>query len=195
MPTDTALMTTDDLLAMPDDGIERWLVDGELRERHPDVKGERPMTIRNRHHSRTTMLVGHVLLEWVERQSEPRGQVVGGEAGVRLVQDPDTTVGVDVAYITAEVAARQTEEVTIIDGVPTLVAEILSPNDTQEDIHEKIDKYLQAGVALVWILDPADHTVRVYRPDARPQLFNDEQELAAEPHLAGFRVPVARLFG
>jgi Uma2 family endonuclease len=47
----------------------------------------------------------------------------------------------------------------------------------------------------VWVVNPADRTVRVYRPDVRPQLFNDEQELAGEPHLPGFRTPVARLFG
>jgi Uma2 family endonuclease len=76
-----------------------------------------------------------------------------------------------------------------------LAVEILSPTDTQEEIHEKIDEYLAAGVALVWVIDPADRTVRVYRPDARPQLFNDEQELTGEPHLPGFRAPVARLFG
>jgi Uma2 family endonuclease len=187
MATANTLMTTDELLALPDDGMERWLVDGELRER--------PMTRRNRFHTYVESRLSQMLWDWVDRQPEPRGQVHAGEAGVRLLRDPDTTYGVDVAYISAEVAARQTDDVTIIDGVPTLVAEILSPTDTQEDIHEKINKYLQAGVPLVWIIDPADRTVRIYRPDAGPQLFNKAQELTGEPHLPGFRVAVARLFG
>ena len=42
--------------------------------------------------------------------------------------------------------------------------------------------------------DPHDRTVTVYRPGARPETFNDAQELTAEPHLPGFRVEVARLF-
>ena len=44
--------------------------------------------------------------------------------------DPDTTVGIDVTYISAEVMVRQTEDSTLVDGVPTLVVEILSPSDT-----------------------------------------------------------------
>jgi hypothetical protein len=36
--------------------------------------------------------------------------------------------------------------------------------------------------------------VMVHRPDAEPELFNIRQELSGEPHLPGFRVPVARLF-
>jgi Uma2 family endonuclease len=191
----TTLMTTEELLALPDDGVERWLIRGELREKAPTVPGERPMTVRNRFHSRVMMLVGHLLLGWLERQPEPRGQVFGGEAGVRLRRTPDSTVGVDVVYVAADVVARQTDDTTLIDGPPVLAVEILSPTDTQEEIHEKIDEYLAAGVALVWVIDPADRTVRVYRPDARPQLFNDEQELTGEPHLPGFRAPVARLFG
>jgi hypothetical protein len=36
--------------------------------------------------------------------------------------------------------------------------------------------------------------VTVYRPGTEPELFNVRQELSGEPHLPGFRVPVARLF-
>src|SRR2546423_1455402 len=170
------LMTTEELLALPDDGVERWLIRGELREKHPPPEGP-PMTVRNRFHSRVMMLVGHLLLSWLERQPEPRGQVLGGEAGVRLQRTPDSTVGVDVVYVSAEVVARQTDDTTLIDGVPILAVEILSPSDTVEEIDEKVDSYLAAGVALVWVIDPHDRTVTVYRPDVRPQLFNEEQEL------------------
>jgi Uma2 family endonuclease len=60
--------------------------------------------------------------------------------------------------------------------------------------NEKIDGYLAAGVLLVWVIDPHRRTVAVYRPGAEPELVNVRQELAAEPHLPGFRVPAARLF-
>jgi Uma2 family endonuclease len=63
-----------------------------------------------------------------------------------------------------------------------------------EDIHEKIDALLAAGVQLVWIIDPHDRTVRVYRPGSEPVLFNIRQQLTAEPALPGFNVPVALLF-
>jgi Uma2 family endonuclease len=131
---------------------------------------------------------------WLDEQPALRGQVLTGDAGVRLQRDPDTTFGVDVAYVSAEVIARQTADSTIIDGIPILAVEILSPNDTIENINEKIDAYLAAQVSIVWIIDPYRRTVTVHRPGTEPELFNVRNELSAEPHLPGFRVPVARLF-
>ena len=61
MATASTLMTTEELLALPDDGVERWLIRGELREKHPPPEGP-PMTVRNRFHSRVMMLVRHLLL-------------------------------------------------------------------------------------------------------------------------------------
>jgi Uma2 family endonuclease len=179
-------MTTEELLALPDDGIERWLIDGQLREGS--------MTVRNRWHSRIMARVAKVLGVWLDRQPQPRGAVLCSEAGCRLRRDPDTTVGIDVAYVAADVATRNSDDTTLIDGVSLLVVEILSPNDTQEQIHEKIEGYLQAGVALVWVIDPYDRTVRIYRQGTETDLVNVRQELSAEPHLPGFRVAVADLF-
>lgn len=183
---ETTLLTTEQLLALPDDGVERWLIRGQLREK--------PMTYRNRWHSRTMVRVGHLLEVWREKQPEPRGAVLGGEAGVRLRRDPDTIVGIDVIYISAELAARQSDEISVIDGVPVLAVEILSPSNTVEEIDEKIEQYLEAGVALVWILDPRHRTVTIYRPDREPELVNAKQELSGDTYLPGFQVPVADLF-
>ncbi len=152
------------------------------------------MTVRNRWHSRIMVRVSHLLESWLERQPEPRGSVLGCEAGVRLRRNPDSTVGIDVVYVSAEVAAHQPDDTTLIDGVPVLAVEILSPNDTQEDIDEKIDEYLQAGVALVWVIDPHHRTVEIFRPGEEPEMVNVRQDLSAEPHLPGFRIPVAQLF-
>jgi Uma2 family endonuclease len=179
-------MTTEELLALPQDGVERWLIHGQLREK--------PMTVRNRWHSRIMARVTYFLVAWLGQQPEPRGAVLCGEAGCRLRRDPDTTVGIDVVYISPELAANESDETSLIDGVPVLVVEILSPSDTQEEVNEKTDGYLQAGVALVWVVDAHDRTVTIYRPGQEPELVNARQELTGEPHLSGFRVPVAHLF-
>lgn len=181
------LMTTEELLVLPDDGTERWLIRGRLREK--------PMTVRNRHHSRIAMRIGQLIGDWIDRQPAPRGEVFGVEVGCRLTRNPDTTVGIDVAYLAPELAARETDDTTLIDGPPTLAVEVLSPTDTQEDIHEKINVYLRAGVPLVWVVSPFDETVTVYRPGAKPVLFNSSQELDAGPQLPGFRAAVKKLFG
>jgi len=186
MATVTTLMTTEELLALPEEGMERWLIAGELRER--------PMTVRNRFHSRAMICIGTELELWRRQQSPPRGQVLGGEVGVRLRRDPDTTVGVDVVYVSADVIVRQTRETTLLDGVPTLAVDILRPKDTYKRIHDVITIYQSAGVPLVWVVHPYDRTVTVYRLGAAPEGFNLHKELSGEPQLPGFRVPVARLF-
>jgi Uma2 family endonuclease len=186
MATVATSMTTADLLALPQNGIDRWLISGELRER--------PMTVRNRFHSRVLVCGCTELENWNRQRPLPRGQVLGGEAGGRLIRDPDTTFGIDIIYVSPEVIVRQTDETTLIDGVPLLAVEILSPSDTLEEIHEKIDALLMAGVQLVWIIDPYDRTLRVYRPGTEPESFNPRHQLSGETLLPGFTVPVSRLF-
>jgi Uma2 family endonuclease len=183
--TRTSTMTLEEMLALPDDGLDRELIRGVLREK--------PMTWRNRRHSRIEIRVGRFLDAWLDTQPEPRGEIVGGEAGFLLRRDPDTGVGIDVAYVSAEVAAR-TPDAAYFEGPPILAVEILSPSDQQADIDEKVALYLESGVAVVWVINSRFRTVTAYRPDAAPTFFNDLQELSAEPHLPGFRVAVARLF-
>lgn len=189
-------ITTEELLAMPDDGRRRWIIRGELREEEMEtgeLKG-RVMTIRNRFHSATMANLTTAVNNWRYTLPGPRGQVVCGEAGVQLPGDPGTTVGVDVAYVTPDVMVEQTADSTIIHGVPTLVAEILSPHTTLETLNEKIDTYQEAGVPLVWVVNPHDRTVTIYRPGDEPTLVNARQELTGGDVLPGFAVPVARLF-
>ena len=184
--TSTKPMTADELLMLPDDGVDRELIRGELRER--------PMTRRNRWHGQTEANLSFLLKDWHRQQSAPIGKVYAGEVGCILQRDPDTAVGVDVAFVAAATVARQTDETTMIDGPPLLAVEILSPSDKQEEILDKVGEYLAAGVGLVWVVEPRFRTVTVYRHDAEPELFNVRQELSAEPHLPGFRVSVAAIF-
>lgn len=97
-------------------------------------------------------------------------------------------------YLAPELANRESDETTMIDGIPTLAVEILSPSDKEEETNAKVDEYLGTGVPLVWLVDPHLRTVLVLRPGAVPEMFNLSQELSGEPHLPGFRVPVAQVF-
>jgi Uma2 family endonuclease len=178
-------MSEDEFLALPEDGIERWLIDGEV--------WEFGMSYRNYFHSHATIRVGRFLDTWLDTQPEPRGAIIGGDAGVRLASG--RIVGVDVAYVPAELKLTADSERTIIEGIPTLVVEILSPSDTGERVKKKFATYRQAAIPVVWKLDPDDRTVTVYRPGQKLLLFSDDQELVGEPELPGFRVRVADLFG
>ena len=153
------------------------------------------MTRRNRRHAQAEASLSKVLGTWADSLSPVPGVVLAGEVGCILRGKPDTIVGIDVVFITAEHAARQSEITTMIDGAPLLAVEILSPSDKQEDIGKKVDDYLKSGVALVWILDTHFQTVTVHRPGLKPELFNSDQDLSGGDLLPGFDVSVAALFG
>jgi Uma2 family endonuclease len=186
MASASTLMTTEELLAMPDDGMDRWLIEGELRER--------PMTKRNRFHSSAMANVATELTIWNRKQPEPRGKVFAGEVGCRLARNPDTTVGIDLAYVDAKQLAKQPKKKTMISGPPALAVEILSPKNDIEDVEEKVRIYRKYGVKLTWVVNPYSQTVTAYRPKGPPQFFHVENELTADGVLPGFRVAVADLF-
>jgi len=181
------LMTSDELFALPeDDGVERWLVRGELRER--------PLTKRSPDHTKPTALISYWLLHWALAQPHPQGEVHAGEAYFRLRRDPETNVGIDVAFAPADLVASRPPRGKFFDGPPLLAVEILSPSDKQEDIDDGIAEYLACGVRLVWIVDPADKTVIVYRPGALPEMFNLSGELIGDPDMPGLRIRVRDIF-
>jgi Uma2 family endonuclease len=188
-PPPQKLMTTAELLALPDDGAERWLCRGVLRENR-----EIDTTIRNRFHSITQGRVTGVLGRWLDAQPEPRGEVACREVGFRLRTDPDSTVGIDVAVVSAAQAAANPPDTTLFDGPPVLAVEILSPNDRYDDTMDKVDEYLACGVPLVWVVDTRRRTVTVYRPGAEPELFNRTHTLTGDPELPGFSTPVTAFF-
>jgi Uma2 family endonuclease len=183
------LMTADELLAMPDDGVERWLIRGELRENR-----DSDMNRRNPDHSGVMFALSAILSDWIRNQPKPWGRGYTGDVSFKLRRDSETLVGIDVAYISPELRARTPKGRKIVDGVPVLAVEILSPSDTHSDVTEKVQEYLDVGIALVWVVDPDFETICVYRPDAPPAFFHKQQELTAEPHLPGFCMRVADLF-
>ena len=180
------MMTTAELLRLPEADVNRWLVQGQLRER--------PRTLHDRRHARAMTTVSTLLEAWRLLHRKRGGLVLAGEVGLRLARDPDTTLGVDVVYVTDRGLARDWDDETLIEEIPILVVEILSPSDVFEDIKEKIDLYQKYRVPLIWVIDPHDRTVTIYRLDAEPELVNIRQELTGEPFLPGFRVPVAEIF-
>ena len=50
-------------------------------------------------------------------------------------------------------------------GVPTLVAEILSESTRRNDLIKKLDLYMVGGVKEYWIVDPKNKAVTVYTFD------------------------------
>lgn len=186
MATTSSLMTTEELLALPEDGIYREIINGELREY--------PMTARGGPHCLVSNNIVCLLGAWRQHQARPRGRVYVGDARVRIRRDPDVFVGADIVYLTPEHVARTPWDATFIEGPPALVIEVSSPHDTAEGIAEKVRLYLAAGVPFIWEVNPFYQSVLVHRPEALPQIFSGPEELSAEPYLPGLRIITADIF-
>lgn len=179
-------MTVDEFLALPPDGMDRELIRGELRER--------PMATRHPLHSYAQVKLSYHLEDWLQRQTPPAGEIHAGDTALRLPPPFDSLVGIDVAWFGPEAVARYDRKNGAFLDLPTLAVEILSPNNTYGDIMDKIELYLEAGVPMVWLIETRQKTITAYRPGVDPEMFTSRGELTAEPHLPGFRVPVAKLF-
>jgi Uma2 family endonuclease len=181
-------MTCDELLAMPDDGIERWLIRGELREnRQSNPYGRTP------DHGSTMASVACHLANWLRVQPHPRGAVYAACDNFKLGSTPDTLLGIDVAVVSADLYARTRRGAELVAGAPVLAVEILSPTDESEQIQERVFTFLETGVEVVWVVDPDEENATVYRPDQPPVTFSRGQTLVTST-LPGFQVDVDDLF-
>jgi Uma2 family endonuclease len=77
---------------------------------------------------------------------------------------------------------------------PDLCVEVLSPSNRMARIREKLAEYFQRGVRMVWIADPEDRTVAVYRSPEEGRILHETATLTGEDVLPGFSCQVADLF-
>jgi Uma2 family endonuclease len=82
-----------------------------------------------------------------------------------------------------------------LDGAPDLVVEVLSPGNTVEEIDDKLVEYFENGARLVWVINPRQQYILVYRSSASPdRLLKLADALTGEEVIPGFSLPVADLF-
>lgn len=102
----------------------------------------------------------------------------------------------DVSFFAKERLQGMTQlPVGYLEGAPDLCIEILSPGNTVEEIEGKIAEYFENGARLVWIVNPVQHFVLVYRCATEPdRLLKSGDALAGEEVLPGFALPLSELF-
>jgi Uma2 family endonuclease len=122
-----------------------------------------------------------------------KGYLCGNDTGIIWEGDPDTVKGPDLFFYDKNVSfgelnPKWTEE------IPTLVIEVLSPSDRLTKVARRISQFLKWGVPLVWLVDPEEQTVTIYRPDRPLEVLESIQELTGGDILPDFRCPVAEFF-
>ena len=177
----TKQITPEELLALPD-SKQFELVNGELVERHMGW---------NSGWNGAQILY---FLTQYERSSH-LGRATNPEGGYRCYPDDPLKVRKpDASFIRNERLPADDE----LDGwcrvAPNVAVEVVSPNDLDLEVDEKVAEYLAAGVELVWVIRPPRRTVRVHRADGSVTNLHLGEFLEGENVLPGFRVAVAELF-
>jgi Uma2 family endonuclease len=177
-----ALITADDLLNMPDSGMRRELIQGELREMTP-TGFEHGCVAGNF----SGPLVGYV-------RDMKLGVVCVSEPGFILATDPDTVRAPDVAFVTRERVASLTNVVRYFPGAPDLAIEVISPNDAYSEVEEKVECWLEAGCRMVVVANPRNRTLKVYRSRAEISLLTIDDSFDGGEVVPGFSLPVRQIF-
>ena len=123
------------------------------------------------------------------------GHVMGNDTFVKVATNPDTLRGGDVLFVSYERLPKGEIPPGVLDVIPELVVEVVSPSNLWTGLFTKVDEYLAAGVKVVVILDPESKTASTYRPNVVQDIFRVTDTLTIPDVLPGFSVPVAKLFG
>lgn len=186
MGTAVELLTVDEFLSRYGSKDRVELVDGVVR----------PMTPTSGAHGlvagRLIVLLGRAL----EDEGLPSlGEVFTEMTAIRLFVDREGVRCPDASVVLADRLPSGGLPMTgALTVVPDLVAEVLSPSEAAWEVEEKRAEYLEAGVRLVWIVDPRTRSVTTYQPDAAPVRLVGDDVLTGGLVLPSFRHPVARLF-
>ncbi len=172
----TRQMTEADLLAAPDDGFRRELVDGEIIVMGP-----------------AGTLHGHVNVQLALRlgahvEAHGLGYVLDSSTGFRL---PNGNVrSPDLAFVLRERMALDGIDGPC-DSVPDFAVEVLSPSESKRQVLDKVGEYLDAGVRLVWVIDPRARKAVAHRSLSDVRELREDDELDGEEVVPGFRCRLA----
>lgn len=165
----------------PEDGSREELVRGEIVTMPPP----------SFRHGEVAAQIGFVLKSFLREKQI--GRVVG-ETGVRTEHNPDSVRGPDISYWSYKRLPKSQRVVTYPKVAADLCIEVRSPSNTPRKIREKVAEYLRAGVRMIWVVDPRNESVTVYRTAGRGLTLWDGEVLDGEDVLPGFLCPVSQFF-
>jgi Uma2 family endonuclease len=178
---ETRELLPEDLLTMSD-GNSFELVDGELVEMN---MGATSSWVAGNLHVDLSLFVRQHDLGWVF----PEG------TSYQCYRDaPRKVRRPDVSFIRRGRLADEQIPDGHITIPPDLAVEVVSPRDTAYELEAKVGEYLNAGVRQVWVVQPDERSVYVYRADGSTVRMHRAGELDGGDVLPGFRCSLERLF-
>jgi Uma2 family endonuclease len=114
--------------------------------------------------------------------------------GFILARNPDVLFAPDIAYVSKAKLLPRAQLHGFVELVPDLVVEVVAPSDRLSNVTAKTIEYLDAGVTLVWLVDPEQRTISTFAPGQRVRTLHEADELDGGDILPGFRVTVGEIF-
>ena len=121
------------------------------------------------------------------------GWLSAQDTGFRIQCDPDTVRAPDVAFTSKERKLEMPKR-GYAPFAPDLAAEVLSPDDRPGEVLSKVGDWLDAGAAVVWVIDPDRRDARVYRADGTQSWVAPDGALHGDGVLPGFTCRLSDLF-
>ena len=180
--TTTTTITAEELLQLPDTGMGRELVLGEVREMAPAGK----------EHGSLAMRAGWRLGQHVE--TNRLGEAYAAETGFILARNPDTVRAPDVSFVRQEVVESIGPTRGFLPCAPDLAIEVTPPGDSYTEVQEKVMEWLDAGCRMVVTVDPRRRTITVYRSRQDIEILTEEDTLSGGDVVAGWELPLSVLF-
>ena len=182
------LISAEEFLRMPNQkGFE--LIDGEIVACHGEPGESRVSSL--------SSWVGGELFAQIHAfcKGKEIGWVFPADSGFQCFPDrPKNVRKPDLSFVKS--GDMTWDQIT--DGwlkvVPNLVVEVVSPNDRASKLERKIERFLQAGVPLLWIIYPDVRIVRIIRGDGSTANLRDGDEISGEDVIPGCSCPVASIF-
>jgi Uma2 family endonuclease len=120
------------------------------------------------------------------------GICVGADGMMRFA--PGLVRILDVSFITWDrLPGRESPREPIPDLAPDLAVEVLSEGNTKPEMARKVREYFDAGVRLVWLIDPRKRSARVFSTTEKSALVRADQALDGGAVLPGFVLPLSVL--
>lgn len=121
------------------------------------------------------------------------GIVTGADGTMEIM--PDLVRVPDVAFTDWDrIPGRRQPTAPVPQLVPNLAVEVLSESNTPNEMAVKREDYFEAGVELVWEIDPVKRTVAVFTSPTDPVMLGPEDSLDGQTVLPGLVLPVKQLF-
>lgn len=128
-----------------------------------DYEQERGKPLPSRNHGYIQATITGAILEYRDSYT-PFGELTLQLGDLRVT--PDVCVYPKMSLNFQEDEARMTEP-------PLLAVEIVSPTQSTQDVVDKINDMLDAGVESCWLVQPAMETVTIYTADAKPHTVSE----------------------